>query len=127
MTRPGIEARVPRSVDAAVGWTMRVYRVLIGIVLGSLLSLSAPRAQLLTLKEVSEALATASPAHVADFAHRDLSYLDLSGLDFKRADLTGANLFGTDLSEANLSDVVAKGANLDHTVIIRANFAGADL
>ena len=81
----------------------------------------------LTVKQVVEALVKASPEQPADFAGRDLSFLDLSDIDFKKANLAGANLYGTDLSHSNLSGTNLSGARLDRSTIIGANFAGADL
>jgi uncharacterized protein YjbI with pentapeptide repeats len=96
-------------------------------VLAPLVAAAGPAGARLSLKEVSAALAKAGPGARADFAGRDLSYLDLSGLDFKQADLSGASLFGADLTDANLSGAMLTEANLDRTIIIRANFAGAHL
>src|SRR5689334_17437396 len=81
----------------------------------------------ITLREVSAALAAASRDHPADLAHRDLSYLDLSDLHFSWADLQGANLYGADLSNVDLSRANLADANLDRTIIVGANFAGAEM
>jgi uncharacterized protein YjbI with pentapeptide repeats len=107
--------------------TMRLNPARIAIALAALLAAGSARDPSLGLRALSQALAEASPGHPADFSHRDLSYLDLSGLDFKQANLAGANLFGADLSDADLSGAMLAGADLDHTVIIRTNFTGADL
>ena len=80
-----------------------------------------------SLREISEALARATPEHPIDFAGRDLSYLNLSGLNLAQARLAGADLHGADLTDANLSRADLAGANLDHAVIIRANFGAANL
>src|SRR5471030_2016848 len=81
----------------------------------------------LTVRQITEILVRATPAHPAELSHKDLSRLDLSGLDFSGADLAGADLTASDLSDANFSGSDLAGARLDLTVIIRADFGGADL
>src|SRR5215468_12613082 len=76
----------------------------------------------LTVKQVVEALVKASREQPAEFAGRDLSFLDLSDVDFKKANLAGADLYGTDLSHSNLSGTNLAGARLDRTTIIGADF-----
>src|SRR5690242_835248 len=81
----------------------------------------------LTVRQVVEALTSASVDGPPDFSRKDLSFLDLSGLDFRRVKLAGANLYGADLTNADFSGADLAGAILDHSVIVHADFAGADL
>ena len=87
--------------------------------------------------QVASRLATTGDAGVPDLAGVDLSGLDLTGVDFKQANLTGARLAGTKLAGANLfscdltdavaSDAVLTRANMDGTVLRRADFQRANL
>ena len=70
----------------------------------------------ITVREMSERLFRADPAHPVDFSHQNLRELDLSGLDFKRAKLTGSDLFGADLSGADLSGADLSNAHLDRII-----------
>jgi uncharacterized protein YjbI with pentapeptide repeats len=81
----------------------------------------------LTVHEISLALAQATPDAPADFSDKDLGGLDLSDLDFRGANLAGANLTAADLTDANLSRSNLARAQLDRAIVIRTNFAGADL
>jgi uncharacterized protein YjbI with pentapeptide repeats len=53
--------------------------------------------------------------------------LDLSGINFHQAVLTGSDLFGADLTGANLKGVDLSDSNLNRTIVIRADFSGANL
>src|SRR5690242_291649 len=107
--------------DGAASWMRRL------VLVAALALPGLAYAADLTVRQVTQALVDASPDRPADFSHKDLSFLDLSGLDFKGADLAGANLYGADLSDADLSHARLAGATLDHTIIVRTNFSGADL
>src|SRR3954471_10393 len=92
----------------------------------ALLPLTAPAsAERLSVRQVSQILATAKPGMPPDVSGADLGALDLSDLDFKGAKLAGANLYGANLARANLAGADLRGANLDHTIITKTNFAGA--
>lgn len=80
-----------------------------------------------TIRQIVEALAKATPDHPADFTGFDMTELDLSGIDFKGAKLVDANMFGVDLTGADLSHANLTRANLNRVTIIRANFSHADL
>ncbi len=81
----------------------------------------------LTVKEIATALVRATPAAPADFARQNLRGLDLSGLDFAHARLAEADFSMSDLSDVNLAGSDLAGARLDRAVVLRANFAHADL
>src|SRR5919108_5866154 len=91
----------------------------------------------LDLAQLKARLKAATGDTPPDLRQVDLSGLDLSGLDFKRANLTGARLAGTKLAGANLfscdltdavaSDAVLTRANMDGTVLRRADFQRANL
>ena len=127
MTSRPIRDRVRSRPMACAGTTMSLGRRLMSMALAPLLLAAGEHDAHVSLKEVSQALADATPAQPADFAGRDLSYLDLSGLDLARANLAGADLHGADLTDANLSRADLAGADLDHTVVIRTDFSAADL
>lgn len=80
-----------------------------------------------TSRQVTQALFDRKPGQIADYAGRDLSYLDLAGLDFRGGKLAGTNFFGTDFTEAKLAKADLKGAVLDRTVLARADLTEADL
>lgn len=81
----------------------------------------------LTARDVTAAFFTAERGKPVSFAGRTLRDLDLSGLDFAYAQMAGADLFGADLTSANLKGVNLAGGNLNRTVVIRADFSGANL
>ena len=81
----------------------------------------------LTVKQIAQALVRATPAFPADFTRRNLRGLDLSGLDFAHARLADADFSASDLSDVSLVGSDLTGARLDLAVVLRANFAHADL
>ena len=84
-------------------------------------------ANALTARDVTAAFFKAKPGTRVDFSGRSLRDLDLSWLDFGGAELAGADLFGADLTSANLTGVNLAGGNLSRTIVIRADFSGANL
>jgi uncharacterized protein YjbI with pentapeptide repeats len=78
-------------------------------------------------RDVTQGLFTALPGQPANFAKKDLSFLDLADLDFKRASLAGSNLYGVDLTRSRLTGSDLSGAKLDRANIARADFSGANL
>ena len=84
-------------------------------------------ANALTARDVTAAFFKAKPGQPVNFSGRTLRDLDLSGLDFGGAELAGADLFGADLTSANLKGVNLAGGNLNRTIVIRADFSGANL
>ena len=81
----------------------------------------------LTARDVTTAFFKAQPGERVNFAGRTMRDLDLSGLNFGGAELAGADLFGADLTSANLTGVNLEGGNLNRTIVIRADFSGANL
>ncbi len=80
-----------------------------------------------TARQITELLFNAHSSDLPDLSGKDLSFLDLSDIRFKAARLAGTNLFGADLSRSDLSLSDLRGARLDRSVIVDANFSGADL
>lgn len=80
-----------------------------------------------TAKQITSILFKTGPGERADFADRDLTYLDLSDLDFKGAVLARSDFYGTDFTAANLSGADLSRTRLDRAVLIRANLSGANL
>jgi uncharacterized protein YjbI with pentapeptide repeats len=97
------------------------------VVVGAALFATGAVASDLTVREISLALAQATPDAPADFSDMDLGGLDLSDLDFRGANLAGANLTAADLTDADLSRSNLARARLDRAVVIRTKFIGADL
>jgi uncharacterized protein YjbI with pentapeptide repeats len=118
------EDRCPAALD-----TPR-YGMIIRLTLLALLTLAicpSSYAAPVTIRQIVEALAKATPDHPADFTGFDMTELDLSGIDFKGAKLVDANMFGVDLTGADLSHANLTRANLNRVTIIHANFSHADL
>lgn len=78
-------------------------------------------------RDVTETLFRAGPGARANYAGKDLSFLDLAGLDFKQANLSGTNFYGSDLTRARLVGSNLAGARLDRTSLSRADLSGANL
>ncbi len=89
-------------------------------------TLSADQIKLST-REVTAAFFSASSGTRVTYTRRTLRDLDLSGIDFHQAVLTGSDLFGADLTGANLKGVDLSDGNLNRTIVIRADFSGANL
>jgi uncharacterized protein YjbI with pentapeptide repeats len=86
-----------------------------------------PDPQALSARDVTVAVVKAGAGHPIDFSGRNLRDLDLSGLDFHAARLAGSDLFGADLTSSNLTGVDLSNGNLNRTIVIRADFSGANL
>ncbi len=97
-----------------------IFKTLLSIAL--CVAFNAVMAAELSREQVVELLENAAPGEKVNLRRKDLTGLDLSGLDFRQADLWGADLRRANLSHSNLS-----GLNLDLTVMVGANFEGADL
>lgn len=80
-----------------------------------------------TAQQVTTILFKVRPGERADFAGRDLTYLDLSDLDFKGAMLARSDFYGADFTASNLSGADLTRTRLDRAVLIRANLSGANL
>ncbi len=93
----------------------------------SLLATSRANAADVSARDVTETLFRSSPDVPANYAGKDLSFLDLAGLDFKHANLSGTNFYGSDLTRAILVESNLAGARLDRTSLSRADLSGANL
>ncbi len=93
----------------------------------SLLAASRANAADVSARDVTETLFRSSPDVPANYAGKDLSFLDLAGLDFKHANLSGTNFYGSDLTRAILVESNLAGARLDRTSLSRADLSGANL
>ena len=92
----------------------------------------AKTATRLDSKTVRARLAAATDSSPPDLSKTDLSGLDLNGVDFERANLTDcpaggdragrSDLFTVDLTDAVLANADLSRANLDGTVLRRADF-----
>ncbi len=86
-----------------------------------------PDTRALSARDVTVAFFKAGKEGRVDFSGRNLRDLDLSGLDFHAARLAGSDLFGADLTNSNLRGVDLSDGNLNRTIVIRADFSGANL
>lgn len=97
------------------------------VLLGLFIFAPSTRAADVSAHDVTQTLFRATAATPADYAGKDLSFLDLAGLDFKQANLAGTNLYGSDLTRARLVGSNLSNARLDRSSLSRADLSGANL
>jgi len=81
----------------------------------------------LTVDEVRQALAAATPGKPADFSGKSLERLDLSNLDLSGANFANANMHAVKLDGARLRGANLSGAILNLAWVMRADFTDANL